>query len=448
MFLVLFVAGSFHGSTFAFKCKKESANVYNIQEKLDYVNICWWNNFSDPYLKNYVYQAIKNNHDLKQASWKVEEYRQNVKYTFSRELPSLSVGGNYVGAHFPDSIKGVKSNIFALPFIASYEADVFLKNHDKTKSSKKSYEASKFDEKSIYISLATDVSTVYLNIMKFDKQINLQNQLVQVKAEKLKRDNQRFNRGVISAIQLNNSKKDFESAKNGLEELVKLRDKALNQLAVLIGESPENAAQLKRGTFDRFEYAAKIPSVVSSDVIFSRPDVLSAEAKLTKANIDVRVARKEFLPTISINGIYSLSNVGAASFGSWESTIAAIAAGATLDLFKGGMKFANLRIYKSKYQQMFENYKQVDLTAIKEVNDSLIFIKQDTTIDENTIKSLNIQKDNYNRSIERFKSGVISFPQLLTEKENVINIEKAQVDTKASRLVDYLTLYKAVGGKL
>ena len=445
----VFISQNFALTAFAgFFARKSALQPINVQEKIDYVNICWWNDFSDPYLKDYVLLAINNNHELKQASWKVEEYRQNVKYAFSRELPSLSVGGTYVGAHFPDSIKGMKNNIFAVPFIASYEADVFLKNHDKTKSSKKSYEASKFEEKSVYISLATDVSTTYLNIIKFDKQISLQCQLVSIKEEKLRRQVNKFNRGLISATQLNDSRKEVETAKSDLEELVKLREKALTQLAVLIGESPENICKLKRESFDKFDYTAVVPCGISSDVVFARPDIMAAESKLQKANIDVRVARKEFLPTINITGIYSLSNIGAASFGSWESTIAAIVAGATLDLFKGGMKFANLKIYKSKYEQMFENYKQADLTALKEVNDSLIMVNQDTIIDKNTIKKLNIQKDNYKRSNEKFRSGVISYPQLLTDREAVIGVEQNQVNTKTNRLVDYLTLYKAVGGKL
>lgn len=429
--------------------KKETGNVYNIQEKYDYVNVDWWNNFSDPYLKNYVIQAINCNHDLKQASWKVEEYRQTVKTVFSRELPSLSMSGYYDLVHFPNTpgFAFGGNNIFAVPFIASYEADIFLKNHDKTKSSKKTYQASKWDEKGIYISLVTDVSTVYINIMKYDKQICLQTQFVEVKKEELKREQERFNRGTVSATDLNDSKKDYETAKSNLDDLVKSRDKALTQLAVLIGESPDNIQCLKRASLDQFEYMAAIPSCISSDVIFSRPDVLSKETQLEKANIDVKIARKEFLPTFNIYGLYSLTNIGA-SFGNWNSTLAALIAGASLDLFKGGYKVANLRVYKSKYEQMFEAYKQVDLTAIKEVNDSLVIIREDTSIDNNTTKTLNIEKDNYNRAVKRYKSGRISCPSLLSEQEKLINSEQSQVNTKANRLVDYLTLYKAVGGKL
>lgn len=420
----------------------------NSAQKIDYVNINWWDNFSDPCLKYYIIQAIENNHSTKEASWKVEEYKQFVKLQFSQELPSLSVGGTYLGAHFPDSIKGIKSNIFAVPFVASYEADIFLKNHDKTKSSKKAYQASKFQEQSIYISLASDVATTYINILKFDKQIQIQQELVNVKAEELMREESRYKRGVTSIPKLNIYKENYNSAKTSLDELIKSRDKSLNQLALLIGESPANICDLKRGDWDNLEYKTQIPEEICSDVVFSRPDIRAAEANLEKSKIDVRVARKEFLPKFNIIGVYSLSNIGSGGFGSWSSTVAGILANATLDLFKGGYKIANLKINKARYEQMFEAYRQTDLNAIKEVNDSLLMIRENTKINENTYKNLLAQQDNYQRAIKSYKNGVISCPNLLAEKEQFLNAQQNEINAKTTQLVDYITLYKSVGGKL
>lgn len=431
---------------FAFWGCKPQKPVIDPCEKLNYVNINWWDNFSDPCLKYYIIKAIEYNHDAKTASWRVEEYRQNVKIQFAQELPSLSVGGDYILNHLPDTFVGTKSNIFAVPFLASYEADVFLKNHDKTKSTKKAYEASKFQEQSIYISLASDVATTYINIIKFDKQICLQERLVKVKKEELERTAKSYKNGVSSVPDLNNAKKDYQSAKSSLDDLMKSRDKSLHQLAVLTGESPENIACLTRNSFDCFEYMSTIPCQIPSDVIFSRPDVLAAESNLEKANIDVRVARKEFLPRFNIVGLYSMTNVGRASFGSWDSTIAALFAGATLDLFKGGAKVATLRLNKAKYEEMFETYKQTDLNALKEVNDSLVIINEDTKIDRNTTSNLEIQKDTYNRADKSYVQGTISYPDLLSQCEKLITIEQNQTNSKAARLVDYITLYKALGG--
>lgn len=420
----------------------------NPQSKIDYVNIGWWDNFSDPYLKCYIIKAIENNHDARQASWKVEEYKNLVKVQFSQELPNLSVGTTYVLNHLQDIFVGTKSNVFAVPFTASYEADVFLKNHDKTKSSKKTYESSKFQEQSVYISLVSDVATAYINVIKFDKQLQIQQNLVNVKKEELLRAEKKYKSGVSSIPDLNEYKKAYESAKSSLDEFTKSRDKSLNQLALLIGESAFNSSSLIRGSWDDFYYKCPIPKEISSDVIFSRPDVLAAESNLEKANIDVRVARKEFLPRFNILGVYAFSNLGSTGFGTWNSTLAALVAGATLDLFKGGYKVANLKVNKSRYEELFEAYKQVDLNAIKEVNDSLLIIREDTKVDDNTSKNLFTQQDNYNRSKESYQRGTISYPSLLMAQEQLLNVEQNQVSTKTTKLIDYITLYKAVGGKL
>lgn len=420
----------------------------NTQQKIGYVNINWWDNFSDPYLKCYIIQAIENNHDAKEASWSVEEFKQNVKLQFSQELPSLSVGTNYILNHLQDIFKGTKTNVFAVPFLASYEADIFLKNHDKTKSSKKTYEASQFQEQSIYISLASDVATTYINLIKYDKQIQIQQKYVKAKQEELKRAVESYKNGVVSIPDVNRAKEDYQNAKSDLDEFIKSRDKSLNQLALLIGESAENAKCLKRGSWDDFKYDAIIPDEICSDVIFSRPDVLMAERELEKANIDVRVARKEFLPRFNIVGIYAFTNLGSTAFGTWNSTLAALFTGATLDLFKGGYKVANLKANKARYEQMFEAYRQADLNAIKEVNDSLVVIKQDTLIDDNTTKNLITEFDNYQRARNSYKNGVISYPDLLSEEENYLMMKQNQVNSKTARLVDYITLYKAAGGKL
>lgn len=448
LFIISIIILCFQAPCFSVPWSNKKLPPINPKQKIDYVNICWWDNFTDPCLKYYIIQAIENNHDARKASWKVEEYRQNVKYQFGYELPTLSVGSDYIANHLPDTFAPTKTSIFTVPFYSYYEADVFLKNHDKTKSSKKAYDSSKFQEQSTYISLASDVATTYINIIKFDKQIQIQQEFVNVKFDELSRECKRYDRGVTSVPKLNTTKEGYQTAKSTLDELIKSRDKALDMLAVLIGESPANIASLKRNSWDCFEYKTIIPTEISSDVIFSRPDVLASEADLEKANIDVRVARKEFLPRFNIVGIYALSNLGSSGFGTWNSTVATVFAGAALDLFKGGQKVANLKINKARYEQMFEAYRQTDLNAIKEVNDSLIIIAEDTKTDQNTLTNLQIEQDNNKRACKSYKNGVTSYTDLLQEEEQLLTIEQNQANSKAARLIDYITLYKAVGGKL
>lgn len=432
--------------SYAFWWKKKGP-VINPVEKMQDVNIQWWDNFSDPYLKYYVLKAIECNHDLKVASWQVDQFRQMVRIQFSQELPTISTGATYVGIHIDNTKIVPNGNIFSVPFTASYEPDFFLKNRDKTKSSEKTWEAAKFEEQGIYISMVCAVATVYINIIKFDKEINLQQSYVQVKKEELNREVKRFKSGTSNATNVNNAKKAYESAQGSLETLIKARDTALTQLATLIGESAENSCCLKRSSFDCLEYKKQIPCCISADVIFSRPDVWAAERTLEKAHIDVRVARKEFLPRFNLIGIYAFTNLGG-NFFNWESAVAAILASATQDIFTGGRKLANLKLYQEKCCEALENYKQTDLNALKEVRDSLLIINQDTKVDNISITNLNTEQDNMARACKSYKNGVISYTDLLQEQEQLITRQQTQTESKAARLTDYITLYKAVGGKL
>lgn len=262
----------------------------------------------------------------------------------------------------------------------------------------------------------------------------------------LKRDSKKFERGTINTSQLNNSASKLETAKNELEKLQKEREVLLMQLAVLTGQSADCISGLSRGKFEPFEYQDVMPDEIASDVIFSRPDVMEAEKMLENAKIDIRVARKEFLPTFNIAGVWIFNTIAPGTFFSWESSLAAILAGATQDIFTGGRKLANLKIQKAKYEELFEKYKQTDLEAVKEVNTALCFIKHDTAVDKNTLSKVQYEYGKLENSRKKYARGTISAPEYLSDLSKFIDIQKEVIQTKNQRLVNYFTLYKVVGG--
>ena len=417
------------------------------------LNVEFFNRFNDDYLLQYVNEAIDNNHNAKQATIRVEEYRQGVKLQFANELPSFSVSANYLGIHSPkfNPNLSVSKNAFVLPFMVNYEADILLKNRDKTKSVKKTYEMSKFDEQSVYLALLSDVATVYTNILEYDKLIEKQEKIVDNYNQILNDDNKKLARGVINTTELNNSKANVEQANITLENLIKQREVLLMQFAVLIGRGVNVEtinSDIPRGNIDDFEYNEVIPSEIESDVIFSRPDVKRAEMALEKAKIDIRVARKEFLPRFNITGIWAFNTIAPGSFFSWESSLAALLAGATQDIFAGGRKIANLKFQKAKYEELFEQYRQVDLEAVKEVNTSLCIIKHDTEIENGVNEKLNLETQNLHNAEKMLNRGVISKTQYINSENMYINRDMDLTKAKTRRLVNYYTLYKTVGGKL
>lgn len=429
-----------------FKSMVKKSKKVSDDYKYAYVNMDFWNSFNDENLSAYIDKAIKNNYDLKNATLAVEEYYQNTRIQFANELPQAGVGFSPSYTKMPG--RSSADWMFVTPAIANYEVDIFLKNRDKTKSAKKLYEGSKYDERAAYIAIASSVGTAYLNIVRLDKLIDLQKEIVDLRQEIYDLMLARNREGLSSTADTVIANKSLVQGQTDLIDLQKQREFLLHQLAVLIGESADNVSEFNRAAYEDINFTGSIPSEISSDIIVQRPDYLKAEAMVEKAGIDVRVARKEFLPTINLTG---LALFNAAEFGSaWstKSMLAALAAGAMLPIFTGGRRIANLKLKKVQYDEILNQYLQTNLTAIQEVNDALVSVKKDTEKMEQTKKQAELEKTDFMYNRDRFNQGTISKLDLIQFKENLLTIDKLVAQQNIECMVDYISLYKAVGSKI
>lgn len=424
---------------------KNKKNPKSDDYKFDYVNMNWWSNFNDDLLNSYIEKAILNNYDLKMATINVEEYYQNVKLQFANELPSAVAG--FGPGFFKAPGMTNTSSAFGLPVIVQYEADIFLKNHNKTKAVKKLYEGSKLDERAAYISVASAVGSTYFNIVNLDKMISLQEEIVKIRQDIYNLMLARNKEGLTSTADTIKANKALVAGQTDLIELKKNREKMLHQMCVLIGESPENASSIKRNSLDKMNYQLAIPTQIPSEIITQRPDYMRAELMVEKAGIDVKVAKKEFLPAINILGgaLFSASDLG--SLFTTKNMLLGVGGGLMTPLFQGGSLIANLKLKKATYERILQDYYKTNLTAIQEVNDSLVASRLDKDKMAQTIKQYNLEKSDYKYNEKKFNQGTISKLDLIQYQENLLTIEKLVAQQKVECMTDAISLYKATGSK-
>lgn len=420
---------------------------YNDDYKYGYVNMDFWKSFNDKNLDNYINLAIKNNYDLKMATLNVDEYYQNVKLQFANELPSATVGFSPAYSKIATVGSGLDFDSnwsYATPMLINYEADIFLKNRDKTKSVKKLYEASQLDERSAYISIAAAVGNVYMNLVTLDEVIKYQEKIVSLRKEIYEIMQESNKQGLVSTSDTVKANKAYVNGTSDLINYKKNREILMHQLAVLIGESPENVANLKVSKLSDIKYSKTIPTSISSEIITDRPDYLKSIKMLEKMGIDVRVAKKEFLPSINISGLAMfLHGVNNPIDG-----IYAVAASGVLPVFTGGSRIANLKLKKVQYDKALESYHKTNLTALQEVNDALISVKRDSEKLDKHKKQLALENQDFGYTQQRYKQGVISKLDMIQMQENLLSVNQLVANTTGNCYVDYISLYKAVGSKL
>ena len=91
---------------------------------------------------------------------------------------------------------------------------------------------------------------------------------------------------------------------------------------------------------------------------------------------------------------------------------------------------------------------QADLNALKELNNALNLIKQDTLAQQYSKNQVNFEYQNFIASKRKLKAGTMSKIEFLQNKNSLNQKEQLFAYAKARRIGDYFTLYKALGGQL
>ena len=424
--------------------KNKSSKIKSAKNKYDYINMEWWKGFNDDLLEEYIIKAVENNKDLKMAAISAEEYYQNIAIQRSAEFPVISAGfmpgyGNFMMKKTHEG--------FGFPIIASYELDLFGKNHNKTTAARKLYEASVLDEKSAYISITAAVGSAYINIVRLDSMIDIQTEIVALRKEISEMMDIANKEGIASTSDLVRANETYILGVTDLTELKKQRAKLLNALAVLTGDSPDNTEDFLRTDWRKLTYSGEVPEYVSSDVVMQRPDYIKAEKLLEKAGIDVKIARKNFLPTINLGGNILFNSKQLGSLFTTSNAYWGIGGGIMQSIFAGGSIKTNLKLKKLAYEKALKNYEKVNLTSMQEVNDSLVAVNMDKEklLKQKEIQSLE-QKD-YELNALKFDEGIISKLDLNQRKESLMNADKMVYSSKFDCMIDCINYYKSVGAK-
>ncbi len=431
----------------------------------------WWEQFQDPHLTRCIQAAIKSNLSLAMAHTRIEEARAMARQSLGREFPQVGLGATFnrsrnsatifrsgrFGSGSQSNASGSGSggggfvlgqfiNFWSVPMTVSYEADIWGKNRDKTKAAKKEAEAVQRDFQSVQVILATDVANAYFNLLTADELISLQRDLIAAVETDLAHAQRRYEAGLTDEEEVVLRQGRLTDFRAQLQDYYQLQALALNQLAVLMGQTPHQVENLERQRWGHYRIPAEITAGVPSDLLTRRPDILAAEARLQESGLLVRAARKEMLPSITLNGQFGFASASFADLSDWDSYIASLGGSLAQGLFTGGQARANLRVFKARYEQQLLSYRNAILEAFREVDDSLASLKAHRNAYQEYAGSLSSLSVREQIQTNRLEAGAISEADIMPVRIEVIQARQGLARTKLSAMSDVLSLYKALGG--
>ena len=453
---ILDIKQNFNGADFWQESQKTKTILDGHEIRNTFPEKNWWLKFNDPLLTDYIEQTIRENRDIKTALSHIEEARATARYTMGSEFPQVTVYPSYFRlknsavskTSGPASAASSKpaSNIFLVPVVAQYELDLFLKNHDKTKSSKKEAVATEFDEQTVQISLISETATAYFNLIKSDKLLELNKQLLCELEKSRELKNSLFKEGEISYDDILINEQAIAKTQADTAQLQKLQETAVHQLCILTGKFPVEQSCFPRSDFDKIFFDKEIQIGTPCDLISRRPDILAAEARLQEAGINISVARKEFLPVFNITGAFGYESIPLNTLFNLKGILAAAGAIASESLFTGGRKTATLRLNKAKCKTALLQYQKTILVSFQEVEDSLSTIKSDFMQHKETESQVLKSEHLLELTNSRYQQGENSLLDVINAQKELINLEQIKVQLKSDLLIDNISLYKSLGG--
>jgi multidrug efflux system outer membrane protein len=213
-----------------------------------------------------------------------------------------------------------------------------------------------------------------------------------------------------------------------------------------LGRTTQQVENLPHKAFSDYQLTSTLETGVPSQLLLRRPDILAAEDRLAAAKIDVSVARKEFLPSFTLTGQFGYASAGYSRLFQWDSYLAALVAGATQNLFTGGQKVANLKVYKARYEQAVHHYQQTILQSYKDVDDSLALYKSDRRTYVDNLDALKTYESRMMILNNRIQAGVNAESDLVPVQLDAANTRSQLTQAKLAALNDTLSLYKSIGG--
>lgn len=412
----------------------------------------WREFFRDPRLQALIELALINNRDLRVAVQSVEEARAQYGVQRGAQWPSIGAGIEGSRQRMPPNMRvggedapSVSSSYQAGVGMTAFEIDLFGRLRSLSDAAYQAYLATEQAQRSVHITLVGAVAQAYFNMRAAEVQLELTQKTLAARQESYNLVKRRFDGGVASEMDLNQSRSLLDSASADLAQLARLRAQSINALTVLVGVSLPDGLP-PPAEFGRDQLLATVPAGLPSDMLERRPDIMAAENTLKSSNANIGAARAAFFPTISLTGMLgvasdSLGTLFRGGQGAWS-----FAPSITTPIFSGGSIREGLNLAEARNNIAVAQYEQTIQQAFQEVSDALA---GEATYGAQ-VDALRSLQTSTARTLElsnmRYVNGIDSYLQVQTAQVDFFSAQLSLVQAGLAALNNRVALYKALGG--
>lgn len=402
----------------------------------------WWQNFNDKTLDTLMSIAIENNYDLQIALKRIALAKSSIKIVQGGYYPAISFDTGWT----KDRISGKTENAFNMGVNYNWEIDLFGKITSQANAKKAMWKASKSQYDGTMVSLCANIATAYINLRTWQTQFLVAQTHLDAQKRILDMTEARYKSGLASMLDVSQAKTVYMSTMSTISPLKANIESQINSIALLLGIDVNKMPSgiMNANELPKLQYL--IPVGVPSDLLRRRPDIKEAEYTLASYAASIGIAKKDFLPTLSLSGNIGFKSSSIDDLFKKGSFIYSIEPSLSWTLFDGLSRKYELIEAKEQYMIGIDNYNYTVKTAIKEVENSMISYKYMLMESQELEKVTNEALNTLKLSVDLYKRGLTDFTNVLTSEQSYLEYNNSLVASKGKTILALISIYQALGG--
>jgi NodT family efflux transporter outer membrane factor (OMF) lipoprotein len=410
----------------------------------------WWHQLQDAQLDQLIDNALKRSPSLQLAQDRLSEARNAVGLSESQLGPQIDLNAVKDRQRYssngimPAPIGGNFYNSYTLSLNARWEIDFWGKNRAQVRAALGALRATELEAQEAQLVLTQAVIAQYTVLQRQAQQQQINQQRIQLASSRIHLMQARVNAGLLSADTVQQAEMATAALQAQNAAIQGDMQRARHALAALTGQGPTALDKLqptRLGDTPKINEAA-----LNADLLGRRPDIASQRARVEAMSENVKVARAEFYPNISLSGLVGVNSLEFSTLFDHASRIVDFAPAISLPIFHSGQLQSNLKREQSRYDQAVDSYNQAVLDGLKDAADALSGQQQAAAQLTQARHGADAGKKAADAMQLRLHAGMVSKLDALDSLDTALAQRSNQLEAQAGSRLAWANLNTALGG--
>src|SRR5690606_1778188 len=253
--------------------------------------------------------------------------------------------------------------------------------------------------------------------------------------------------GSISDLDLLQQQTFVEQRRAAIPGIRQQRQTAENALAILLGEVPQDfARQVQADSLANLLLAPEQAAGLPSELLLRRPDIRAQEARLLAANANIGAARAALFPSLSLTGSTGYSADALQQLFNGGNLASSLGASLLQPIFRGGALRGAVEVSQERYVELASSYRQTVLTALKEVEDALVALREGQAQYLSQQRVLERAERTFRLAELQYREGATDILTVLSAQQSFFSARDNLLQSQSGQLQNQVQLYKVLGG--